>query len=133
MDGDDVIGAQHDVQFVTDGLGVIGLDGAEGQDGPVGQAEESSSTIHPAEPPERLAFEADGCPGPGEVIGLASVDVDPEQARLVDPDLFLGQVDFAILALGVEQDRANGQRTRARIPAVKTATSAIVHSTTRIE
>ena len=133
VDGDDVIGAEDDVQFVAGGSGVIGFDGPEGHDDPVGQAQEARPAVHPAEAPETLAVEADCGPGPSELSGLTTVDVDPQQSILVDLDRVVSQVDFSILALRVVQDRADGQRTRARIPAVTTAISAIAHSTTRIE
>src|SRR5438552_2003133 len=65
---------------------------------------------------------------------VATLDIDPEEAVLVDPDRFaLNEVDLSVVAFRVVQDGPGRQRRKARTPATTTATKAIAYSIRRIE
>jgi hypothetical protein len=68
------------------------------------------------------------------VLVLTVVDVDPQEALRTElPDDVLGQLDGAVLAIGVEQPGGQAaQRTRPRMPAATTAISAVAYWRTSI-
>jgi hypothetical protein len=128
-----VVDPDDDVDLASARVGVVGIDGAERQDNLVRETQDLRPAVFTGEAPEARGFEADRGGGAPQVIGCTSVEVDPQQPVIADPDIVAIEVDDPIVSLRVVEDGADRHRMKARIPAAIAATNAMAHSTRRIE
>ena len=118
VDGHDDVrgGDQFDLAADESIVGVVGLQRLEGDVDPIGRPCQPSAPVLIAEAFQVDLAQVQHADDTGDLVVVASVDVDPEQPlRTERPDDVVGQLDGLVLSVGVEQPGREHRLTTSSI------------------